>query len=124
MTARMLRKLCEAGRMRAYESAYLMERATTRARKQLAALRAPTAETKDLRLWRGAVDAQPLAGDFLAKDRKMPAFKQGELVAVMSAGAYGFSMSSEYNLRKRPKEVLITGTRTNDISYNPHSYVR
>ena len=42
MTARMLARMCETGRMRAYESAYLMERATTRARKQLAALRAPT----------------------------------------------------------------------------------
>jgi len=38
MTARMLRKLCEAGRMRAYEQAYLLERATARARAQLAAL--------------------------------------------------------------------------------------
>jgi hypothetical protein len=42
MTARMLARMCETGRMRAYESAYLMERATTRARKQLAALKAPT----------------------------------------------------------------------------------
>lgn len=39
MTARMLRKLCEAGRMRAYEQAYLLERATARTRAQLAALR-------------------------------------------------------------------------------------
>jgi hypothetical protein len=42
MTARMLARMCETGRMRAYESAYLMERATARARKQLAALKAPT----------------------------------------------------------------------------------
>jgi hypothetical protein len=42
MTARMLARMCETGRMRAFESAYLMERATARARKQLAALRAPT----------------------------------------------------------------------------------
>jgi len=47
------------------------------------------------------------SGDFLAKDRKMPAFRPGELVAVMSAGAYGFSMSSNYNARPRVPEILV-----------------
>jgi diaminopimelate decarboxylase len=47
------------------------------------------------------------SGDFLAKDRKMPDFKPGELVAVMSAGAYGFSMSSNYNARPRVAEILV-----------------
>ncbi len=47
------------------------------------------------------------SGDFLAKDRKLPAFKPGELVAVMSAGAYGFSMSSNYNARPRVAEILV-----------------
>jgi diaminopimelate decarboxylase len=47
------------------------------------------------------------SGDFLAKDRKMPAFQPGELVAVMSAGAYGFSMSSNYNSRPRVAEILV-----------------
>jgi len=47
------------------------------------------------------------SGDFLAKDRKMPAFQPGELVAVMSAGAYGFSMSSNYNARPRVAEILV-----------------
>ena len=47
------------------------------------------------------------SGDFLAKDRKMPAFQPGELVAVMSAGAYGFSMSSNYNARPRVPEILV-----------------
>jgi diaminopimelate decarboxylase len=47
------------------------------------------------------------SGDFLAKDRKMPAFAPGELVAVMSAGAYGFSMSSNYNARPRVPEILV-----------------
>ena len=42
MTSRMLARMCETGRFRAVESAYLMERATQRARKQLAALGAPT----------------------------------------------------------------------------------
>jgi diaminopimelate decarboxylase len=49
------------------------------------------------------------SGDFLAKDRVVPEFKQSELMAVMSAGAYGFSMSSNYNSRRRAAEVLVTG---------------
>ncbi len=47
------------------------------------------------------------SGDFLAKDREMLAFQKGELVAVMSAGAYGFSMSSNYNARPRVPEILV-----------------
>ncbi|MFZ2087650.1 MAG: diaminopimelate decarboxylase [Desulfobaccales bacterium] len=47
------------------------------------------------------------SGDFLAKDRPMPDFQPGELVAVMSAGAYGFSMSSNYNTRPRVAEILV-----------------
>ncbi|MBI4644680.1 MAG: diaminopimelate decarboxylase [Deltaproteobacteria bacterium] len=47
------------------------------------------------------------SGDFLAKDREMAAFQPGELVAVMSAGAYGFSMSSNYNARPRVAEILV-----------------
>jgi diaminopimelate decarboxylase len=50
-------------------------------------------------------------GDFLAKDRVLPAFKQGDLMAVMSAGAYGFTMSSNYNSRPRVPEVLVDGDR-------------
>jgi diaminopimelate decarboxylase len=49
------------------------------------------------------------SGDFIAKKRKVPAFAPGELMAVMSAGAYGFSMSSNYNSRPRVPEVLVTG---------------
>ncbi|MCF8118845.1 MAG: diaminopimelate decarboxylase [Deltaproteobacteria bacterium] len=45
-------------------------------------------------------------GDFLAKNREVPAFEPGELMAVMSAGAYGFSMSSTYNSRPRVCEVM------------------
>ncbi|RLB07048.1 MAG: diaminopimelate decarboxylase [Deltaproteobacteria bacterium] len=47
------------------------------------------------------------SGDFLARDRLMPRFEPGDLVAVMSAGAYGFSMSSNYNSRPRVAEVLV-----------------
>ncbi|WP_320169795.1 diaminopimelate decarboxylase [Maridesulfovibrio sp.] len=49
------------------------------------------------------------SGDFLAKDRKLPEIKQGELLAVYSAGAYGFSMSSNYNSRLRAAEIIVDG---------------
>jgi diaminopimelate decarboxylase len=47
------------------------------------------------------------SGDFLAKDRKLSQPQPGDLLAVMSAGAYGFTMSSNYNSRPRVPEVLI-----------------
>ncbi len=46
-------------------------------------------------------------GDFLAKERALPSLQEGEFIAVMGAGAYGFSMSSNYNSRPRAAEVLI-----------------
>lgn len=52
------------------------------------------------------------SGDFLAKDRMLPLFDSGELLAVMSAGAYGFSMASNYNSRPRAPEVLVKGRRS------------
>jgi len=51
------------------------------------------------------------SGDYLAKDRKLPGFVRGELMAVMSAGAYGFTMSSNYNSRPRAAEVLVIGNQ-------------
>jgi len=50
------------------------------------------------------------SGDFFARDRLIPNQKEGDLLSVMSAGAYGFSMSSNYNMRKRVAEVLVSGT--------------
>lgn len=49
-------------------------------------------------------------GDFLAHDRKL-ALSQGDLLAIMSAGAYGMSMSSNYNTRPRAAEVMVDGDR-------------
>ncbi len=49
------------------------------------------------------------SGDFLAKDRQLPEVRQGELLAVYSAGAYGFTMSSNYNSRTRAAELLVDG---------------
>jgi len=51
------------------------------------------------------------SGDFLARDRELPAVEEGELLAVMSAGAYGFAMASNYNARPRAAEVLVEGSR-------------
>jgi diaminopimelate decarboxylase len=48
-------------------------------------------------------------GDFLALDREMEVPKPGELLAIMTVGAYGFSMSSQYNQRPRPAEVMVDG---------------
>ena len=50
-------------------------------------------------------------GDFLARDRKLPVMSRGDLLAVMSAGAYGFTMSSNYNSRPRAAEVLVKGSQ-------------
>ena len=47
--------------------------------------------------------------DFLAKDRSLPPVKRGDLLAVFTAGAYGFTMSSNYNARCRVAEVLVDG---------------
>lgn len=48
-------------------------------------------------------------GDFLARERALPISASGDLLAVMSAGAYGFSMASNYNSRPRVAEVLVRG---------------
>jgi diaminopimelate decarboxylase len=47
------------------------------------------------------------SGDALARDRRLPKIEEGDLLAVLNAGAYGFAMSSQYNARPRPAEVLV-----------------
>jgi diaminopimelate decarboxylase len=49
------------------------------------------------------------SGDFLAKDRRLPPVKRGDLIATFSAGAYGMAMSSNYNSRPRAAEVMVDG---------------
>lgn len=49
------------------------------------------------------------SGDFFAKDREIPRPQPGDLFAVMSAGAYGFTMASNYNAHPRPPEILVDG---------------
>lgn len=51
------------------------------------------------------------SGDFLGKGRKFIGLKEGDLLSVMGAGAYGFSMSSNYNSRPRVSEVMVEGSR-------------
>ncbi len=46
-------------------------------------------------------------GDFFARDRELPTTREGELIAILDAGAYGMSITSNYNTRSRPPEVLI-----------------
>lgn len=50
------------------------------------------------------------SGDFFAQERRLPALKEGDLLALMSAGAYGFTMASNYNSRPLPAEVLVEGS--------------
>lgn len=49
------------------------------------------------------------SGDLLARDRLLPRFQEGDILAVLKVGAYGYAMSSNYNARPRPAEVLVEG---------------
>jgi len=51
------------------------------------------------------------SSDFMARDRLLPVVAHGSLLAIMSAGAYGFSMASNYNSRLRPAEVMVVKNR-------------
>ena len=59
------------------------------------------------------------SGDFLGHDRVL-ALEPGDLLAVMSAGAYGMAMSSNYNARRRAAEVLVDGTRAHLVRQREH----
>jgi diaminopimelate decarboxylase len=51
------------------------------------------------------------SSDFLAQDRELPEVQPGDLLSIFSAGAYGFSMSSNYNSRTRVPEILVSGRK-------------
>jgi diaminopimelate decarboxylase len=55
------------------------------------------------------------SGDFLGRDRELPELKQGDLLAVRDVGAYGMSLTSNYNSRPRPAELSITGSKVTVI---------
>ncbi|MDY6966197.1 MAG: diaminopimelate decarboxylase [Halobacteriota archaeon] len=69
----------------------------------------------------GAVDTYTVVGpicetgDIIASDRELPKVEKGDLIAIMDAGAYGFSMSSQYNGRPRCAEVLVCNGKTSLI---------
>ncbi|HTD22022.1 MAG TPA: diaminopimelate decarboxylase [Terriglobales bacterium] len=50
-------------------------------------------------------------GDFFARDREMPTLQEGDLLAILDAGAYGMSLASNYNSRPRPIELLVDGKK-------------
>ena len=60
------------------------------------------------------------SGDYLARDRELPDAQEGDLLAVMDAGAYGFSMASNYNSRPRPAEVMVSGDRWSVVREREH----
>jgi diaminopimelate decarboxylase len=49
------------------------------------------------------------SGDFFARDRELPVTREGDLLAILDAGAYGMVLASNYNSRPRPAEVLVAG---------------
>jgi diaminopimelate decarboxylase len=55
------------------------------------------------------------SGDFFAREREMPAPGDGDLLAVMSAGAYGFVMASNYNSRPRAPEIMVDGAEVHEV---------
>ena len=55
------------------------------------------------------------SGDFFARDREFPEVEEGDLLAILDAGAYGMALSSNYNSRPRPAEILVSGRRAQII---------
>jgi diaminopimelate decarboxylase len=72
----------------------------------------PVVRLKDLSVKNETVDVVgPVceSGDFFARDREMPRVEEGDLLAILDAGAYGMALTSNYNTRPRPAEVLVSG---------------
>ncbi len=55
------------------------------------------------------------SSDFFAKDRLLPKVEEGDVLAILSCGAYGFSMASQYNSRPKPPEILVKGGEYKEI---------
>lgn len=62
------------------------------------------------------------SGDILAKDRNLPIIELGDIICVETAGAYGYAMSSNYNSRLRPAEVLLTSSGEDKLIRKRDSY--
>jgi diaminopimelate decarboxylase len=52
------------------------------------------------------------SSDFFAKGRQIPEIREGDVISIENTGAYGFAMSSDYQLRSRPSEVIADGSKT------------
>jgi diaminopimelate decarboxylase len=81
----------------------LLRPALYRAEHPIVPVRATTAERRVV----DVVGPVCETGDFLAQKRDLPGCERGDLLAVLGAGAYGASMASNYNTRRRPAEVLV-----------------
>ena len=55
------------------------------------------------------------SGDLFARDRPLPDVKEGDLLAILNAGAYGFTMASQYNSRPKPAEILVKNGKTDVV---------
>ena len=82
---------------------------------QIVELRAPTAQSPDT-LTCDVVGPVCESGDWLGRDRELRV-RSGDLLAVLSAGAYCMSMASNYNTRGRAAEVLVDGTQAHLIRH-------
>jgi diaminopimelate decarboxylase len=71
----------------------------------------PVVETKAEKVVADVVGPICESGDFFAKDREIGLPRRGDLLAIMSAGAYGFTMASNYNSHPKPPEVLVDGDK-------------
>ena len=71
----------------------------------------PVVETQAEKVVADVVGPICESGDFFAKDREIGRPRRGDLLAVMSAGAYGFTMASNYNSHPKPPEVLVDGDK-------------
>ena len=72
----------------------------------------PVVQSKDVSVKKEIVDVVgPVceSGDFFARDRELPRVEEGDLLAILDAGAYGMVLASNYNTRPRPAEVLVSG---------------
>jgi diaminopimelate decarboxylase len=71
----------------------------------------PVEQRRAARLTADVVGPLCETGDFLAQDREMPDVRPGDLLAILTVGAYGYVLASNYNTRPRPAEVLVDGTK-------------
>lgn len=75
----------------------------------------PAVRSSEITEMTDVVGAVCETGDFFARDRNLPVVAEGDLLAILDAGAYGAALGSNYNTRGRPAEVLVDGTKARVI---------